>query len=324
MKRRQFLGGAAGVLAWSVTGRARAAAPIRIGWISAGQPAASAVFLEALRAGLADLSHVERRSYTIEARYGEDNLDRVPSLIEDLRKLQVDMIATNGPATRVVVWSVRDLPVLYVFSADPVGAGFAQSFARPGRNSTGICLMSVEMNGKRMEMVREILPKARRVAIIANPGHVGEHLERAQSEETARQLGIEVRYFSTPNRDVFNEALTAIAADPPDALLTFPDPLTIQNRQTLAGLAIDLRIPFISGWATFAESGALCTYGPRLAESYRRLAYYVDRVGKGSRPAELPIELPSVFELVINMKTAKALGLTLPPALLARADTVIE
>jgi len=325
MKRRTFIGGAAGVAAWSLTGPAAyAAAPARIGWISAGQPAASALFLDALRAGLADLGYAEGRTYAIEARYGEDNLDRVPALIDELRKTPVDIIATNGPATRVIVRNVRDLPVLYVFSADPIIAGLADSLARPGGNSTGISLLSVEMNGKRLQLLREIAPQLRRVAIVANPGHAGENLERAESEETARRLGITVNYFSTPNRDVFDEALATILADPPDALVTFPDPLTIQSRQTLADLAIHLRIPFISGWAIFAESGALCTYGPRLVESYRRLAYYVDRVLRGAKTADLPIELPRVFELVINLKTAKALDLTLPPSLIARADQVIE
>jgi putative ABC transport system substrate-binding protein len=324
MKRREFIGCAAGAVAWSLARPARAAPPTRIGWISASQPAATALFLDVVRGGLADLGHTEGQGYVLEARYGEDSLDRVPSLIDELRKHPVDIIVTVGTATSMVVDRVRDIPVLFVVSGDPVIAGFAESLARPGRNSTGLSLLSVEMNGKRLELLREIVPTLRQVAIIASPWHAGEKSERAQSEETARRLEIDIRYFATPSRDAVNEAFAAISANPPDALLAFPDPITIQSRQAMADLALRLRIPFIAGWPIFAESGALCTYGPRLVESYRRLAYYVDRVLKGANPAELPIELPRVFQLVVNLKTAKALDLTLPPSLLARADTVIE
>jgi putative ABC transport system substrate-binding protein len=184
--------------------------------------------------------------------------------------------------------------------------------------------MSAEMNGKRLELLREILPQIRRVAILASPTHAGEELERSNSLEMAQRLGITIQYFPTPNAAELRGAYTSMAAEPPQAIVVFPDPVTVANRQHIIDFASTLRIPVVSGWADFADSGALCTYGPRLTESYRRLAYYVDRILKGEKAAELPIERPTVFEVVINLKTAKALGIEVQPALIARADRVIE
>jgi len=168
------------------------------------------------------------------------------------------------------------------------------------------------------------MPQLRRVAIIASPTHAGEELERTDSVEMAQRLGITVQYFPTPSPAELDRAYVGMAADPPQAIVVFPDPVTFANRQQIIDFASSHGVPVVSGWADFAEAGALCTYGPRLAESYRRLAYYVDRILKGLKPAELPIERPTVFEFVINLKTAKALGIDVSPTLLARADRVIE
>jgi putative ABC transport system substrate-binding protein len=189
---------------------------------------------------------------------------------------------------------------------------------------TGITLMSAEMNGKRLELLREILPQIRRVAILASPTHAGKELERSNSLEMAQRLGIAIQYFPTPTAAELRGAYASMAAEPPQAIVVFPDPVTVANRQQIIDFARTLRIPVVSGWADFADSGALCTYGPRLTESYRRLAYYVDRILKGEKAAELPIERPTVFELVVNLQTAKALGIEVPPTLLARADRVVE
>lgn len=214
--------------------------------------------------------------------------------------------------------------MIYVFSADPVLAGIADSLARPARKMTGITLLSAELNGKRLELLREIMPQISRVAILASPTHAGEELERSNSVEMAQRLGITIEYFPTPSPEELRGAYTRLAADPPQAIVVFPDPITFTNRRQIVDFANDHRVPVVSGWADFAEAGALYTYGPRLTESYRRLAYYVDRILKGEKPAELPIERPTVFEFVINLKTAKALGIEVPPMLLARADRVIE
>jgi putative ABC transport system substrate-binding protein len=184
--------------------------------------------------------------------------------------------------------------------------------------------MSVELNGKRLELLREIMPATRRVAILANPHHRGEHLERRDSEETAQRLGITIQYLPVHDAAELEASFEPIRAGSPDAIVVFPDPLVIQKRERIIDFAMTQAIPVLSGWSIFAHSGALCTYGPRLTESYRRAAYYVDRILKGSRPADLPIERPTKFELVVNLKTAKALGLVIPPNLLARADEVLE
>jgi len=184
--------------------------------------------------------------------------------------------------------------------------------------------MAVELNGKRLDLLKDIIPKLRRVAVIGNPEHPGAHLERGFSEETGRQLGLTIDYFPTETRDKLTTALAAMADDPPQALSILADGFAIQNRQTIIDFAMSKHIPAISGWPIFAQSGALFTYGPKVADSYRRLAYYVDRVFKGARPADLPIEQPTTFEFVINMRTAKALGITISPSLLASADRVID
>ena len=189
---------------------------------------------------------------------------------------------------------------------------------------TGVTLMAVEFNGKRLELLQEIVPDLRRVAIVGNPEHPGAHLERAFSEETARRLDLAIEYLPTRTRDELTSVLSAISAHPPQAISLLADGFAIQNRQTIIDFAMRHRAPVISGWPIFARSGAVCTYGPRLTESYGRLAYYIDRILKGAKPDDLPIERPTKFEFVINLRTAKALGLTIPPSLLVRADEVIE
>jgi len=238
--------------------------------------------------------------------------------------LPVNLIVAQGAAAFEVRGLGLPVPIVYSMSADPVSAGFADSLARPRGNMTGVTLMAVEFNGKRLELLQEIVPALRKVAIIGNPEHPGAHLERAFSEETARRLGLAIEYRPTRTRDELTSVLTSIAADPPQAISLLADGFAIQNRQTIIDFAMRLRVPVISGWPVFARSGAICTYGPRLTESYRRLAYFIDRILKGAKPAELPIERPTKFEFVVNLSTAKSVGLTIPPSLLVRADEVIE
>jgi putative ABC transport system substrate-binding protein len=316
------LGGAA--TAWPLRAHAQQPKVARLGWLTTAPASDVNPFVDALRAGLAVQGYIENRNLTVIARYADGDIGRVPVLAEELAGLPVDVIATQGTATRLLQKASARVPVVYVFSADPVLAGIADSLARPGRNMTGISLLSAELNGKRLELLREIMPRIGRVAILASPTHAGEELERSNSIEMAQKLGITIQYFPTPNLAELRNAYSGMAADPPQAIVVFPDPVTVANRAHIIDFAATLRIPVVSGWADFADVGALCTYGPRLTESYRWLAYYVDRVLKGEKPAELPIERPTIFELVINLKTAKALGIDVQPALLARADRVIE
>ena len=216
------------------------------------------------------------------------------------------------------------IPSVYVYSGDPVVAGIAESFARPGGNMTGLTFMAADLNAKRLDLLRDIVPSLRRVAIIANPEHPGSQIERTYSEETAKKLGLETEFFSTTTEDQLTAALAAMDPRPPQAISLFADGFAIQYRERIIDYGMRRRAPVISGWPIFARSGAICSYGPKLSESYRRLAYYVDRVLKGTAPSDLPIERPTKFETVVNMKTAKTLGLTVPPALLTAADEVIE
>ena len=325
MQRRTFLSSALAFAGIPQVAVAQSPAKtFRIGWIVGSSAAGSAIFLEALRAGLAEHGYVEGRDLVIDTRYGDDMPERVPALAQELLRIPVDLLVTQGPATRTLAKEIHGVPIVYVFSADPVLAGIAQSLARPGGNATGITLMSVELNGKRIELLREMLPQLRRVAILANPNHSGAEFELQACEDAARQLGIAVKQVLVRNPGELEESFPEIAADKPEAITVIPDGLVIQKRARIIDVAAAGRIPVISGWKVFAESGALCTYGPRLTESYRRAAYYVDRILKGERPAELPIERPTVFELVLNQRAANALGMTIPQSMLARADEVIE
>jgi putative tryptophan/tyrosine transport system substrate-binding protein len=296
----------------------------RIGWLTAQRPASLTPYLDAFRSGLSDLGYKETGNLHIEYRYGEDDIGRVPELAESLLRVPVALIVAQGAAVSAVRKLGISVPVIYVFSADPVSAGFAENLSRPTGNMTGITFMAAEMNGKRLEILCEFVPDLKHVALIANPEHAGEQLERAYCEEVAGRLGLSLSYFPTRTTPDLTAAFDSIASGPARGLCVFADGFAVQNRGRIIEFATSQRIPVVSGWRVFAESGAICTYGPRLTESYRRLASYVDRILKGSKPSDLPIEQPTTFETIVNRRTANALGLTIPPTLLARADEVIE
>ena len=325
MRRREFIATLASAAAWPLSAHSQQAPrAARIGWLTAQRAPSLAPYVDAFRASLADLGYVDGRNLVIEFRYGDDAIERVPQLAAELVRFPVDVIVAQGQAAFVISKLGLPVPVVYVYSGDPVTAGFADSLARPRGNMTGVTFMAADLNGKRLELLREFIPHLRHVTIVANPEHPGEHLERAHAEEAGRQLGLTVGYFQTRTQDELSNAFSAMARDPPQAISLFSDGFAIQNRKRIIDFAMSHRAPVISGWPVFAESGALCSYGPRLAESYRRLAHYVDRVLKGTKPVDLPIEQPTKFQLVLNLLTAKTLGITVPPTLLARADDVIE
>jgi putative ABC transport system substrate-binding protein len=302
-------------------GQAKAA---RIGWLTAQQESSLTPYLTAFRSSLADLGYVEGRNLTIKYRFGNDAPERVPDLMGELTKVPVDLIVAQGAAVSEIGKLPHPLPIVYVFSGDPVSAGFAESLARPRNNMTGLTFMAAEFNGKRLEMLRDIVPDLRRIAVVANSEHPGQDLEWAYSEVVARRLGLSLEHYPTRSRDELKGAFEKMTGNPPQAILLFADGFAVQNRQAIIDFATARRIPVVSGWSVFARSGALFTYGPRLVDSYRKLAGYVDRVLKGAKPADLPIEQPTTFETVINQKVAKALGLTIPPTVLVSADEVIE
>ena len=326
MKRRDLL---LSTLALSVPARHAGAqgAPrptMRIGWLTGQGEPSLAPYVRAFRAALADLGAVEGRNLQIEFRYGDDLPDRVPAMAAELERLPVDLIVAQGAAVFDISKLGLKVPVVYVYSGDPVSAGLAESLARPRGNMTGLTFMAVEFNGKRLELLGEIVPRLRRVAILANPEHPGEPREHGNSEEIGRTLGLATPYFPARNPAELDVVLARIASDGSQAISVFADGFAVQNRRTIIDFAMRRRIPVISGWPVFAQSGALCSYGPKLTDSYRRLAYYVDRVLKGANPIDLPIEQPTTFEMVLNLKTAAALGLVIPPSVLLRADTLIQ
>jgi putative ABC transport system substrate-binding protein len=296
----------------------------RIGWLTAQRASSLTPFLDVFHSGLAELGYRPGENLEIEYRYGDDNLLRVAPLATELMRQQVNLLVVQGAAVPLVYELKLPMPSVYVFSGDPVVAGIAESLARPGGDMTGLTFMAPELNAKRLELLRDIVTGLRRVAIIANPEHPGSQIERTYSEETAQKLGLETEFFSTATEDQLTAAFAAMDPRPPQAISLFADGFAIQNRQRIIDYGMRHRAPVISGWPVFARSGAICSYGPKLSESYRRLAYYVDRVLKGTRPSDLPIERPTKFEMTVNMKTAKTLGLTVPNSIIVSADEIIE
>jgi len=307
-----------------IGGAQAAGRTFRIGWLTAQRESSLAPFLEAFRSGLAEFGYRAGENLEIDYRYGDDNLLRVAPLAVELVRKPVDVLVVQGAAFPLVYELKLSTPAVYVFSGDPVVAGFADSLAHPRGNMTGVTFMAAELNAKRLELLRDMIPDLRRVAVIANPEHPGSEVERTYSEETARKLGLTMEFFGTATESQLASALATMDSNPPQALSLFADGFAIQYRQRIIDFGMKHRAPVISGWEVFARSGALCSYGPKLSESYRRLAYYVDRVLKGTPPSELPIERPTKFETVINVKTAKMLGLKIPDSIITSADKLIE
>lgn len=324
MDRRTFLASAVALAALPGRAAAQGAKPLKIGYLSAQQEASFTPYLAPFRQGFGALGYVEGQNLTVEYRFGNDQLDRVPALAEDLVKSGVQLIVAQGAAVSEMVKHPLAVPLVYIFSGDPVSAGFADSLSRPRGNMTGVTLMAAELNGKRLEILRDIVPGLRRVAIIANPEHHGVNLERANSEETGQRLGIDIRYYATPSPKALDAAFASIQGDAAQAISVFSDGFAVQNRKMIFDFAADRRLPVIAAWSVFARSGAICSYGPLQSEQYRRLAGYVDRIVRGAKPSELPIQQPTKFETIVNMKVARSLGLTIPPSLLASADELIE
>jgi putative ABC transport system substrate-binding protein len=296
----------------------------RIGWLTAQRPASLVPYVQAFRTSLAELGFVEGRNLAIEFRYGDDDLGKVRGLAEELARLPVDLIVAQGEAALEIKTANLPVPVVYAYSGDPVAAGLAESLARPNTSMTGLTYLGLELNGKRLELLREIVPSVRRVALLANPAYPGESGERANSEAAAGRIGLDVRYVAARTADELAAAFARMTSEKVQAISLFADSFAVQNRDRIIAFAMSQRIPLVSSWPVFAESGALCTYGPRLADSYRRLAYYADRVLRGTRPAELPIEQPTTIELIVNLKTAATLAIKVPEAVLVRADRVIS
>jgi putative tryptophan/tyrosine transport system substrate-binding protein len=279
---------------------------------------------DAFQQGLRDLGYIEGENIVIERRYAMGNRDKIPEIAAELVGLKMDAIVSVGPATPFAAKSVKTIPVVMAYSGDPVDAGIVASLARPGGNVTGVTFFAAVLAGKRVELLKETVPKISRVAILANPGHAGEQLELKETQTAARALNVPLQYHTVQGPDDFNEAFRLMAKERAEAVIVFPDALTMAHRKEIAESSAKSRMASISGWSEFVEAGGMMTYGPNLFDSFRRVAIYVDKILKGTKPADLPVEQPMKFELVINLKTAKQIGVTIPPNVLARADRVVR
>lgn len=323
--RRQILKAFAAGLVWPpLQGLAQANRPHRVGWISLANSDLPSPFLEAFRQGLRERGYIEGKNLVVDARLADGSTERADQMVKELVQSRADVIATQGSA----VWSAHrhagTTPVVMGYSGDPVAAKLVESLARPGGTRTGVTFMSSELVGKRLEVLAPVLPAGARVAIIANPEHPGEQTELRHSRIAAQTLGLQTAYFPVHTSAQLDAALKAIASDSTQAIVAFPDALTLDQRGKIAAFGIDHRIPAASGWSMYADSGFLMTYGPNLRNSYAHMAGYVDKILKGAKPADLPVELPTSVEFVVNQKTARAIGVKLPQAMLLRADRVIE
>jgi putative ABC transport system substrate-binding protein len=326
--RRAFIGTlACGLLAAPFTANAQPAGKVyRVGYLTAGSIAANPRVLEAFRQGLRELGWVEGQNVVIEYRSAEGRFDRLPDLAAELVRLKVDVIV--GAATPAVVAAKKataSIPIVGVSLTEPVGIGLIASLARPGGNVTGVSYsVGTDIFGKDLELLTEAVPKVRRIAVLSNPdGPVYTHTT-SNIKEAARSLGLQLQLVEARGPGDFDGAFATMARERVGALLVVTDPVFIPHRARLVGLAAKNRLPSIFTQRADVEAGGLMSYGPNFADMYRRAATYVDKILKGAKPADLPVEQPTKFELVINLKTAKALGLTIPPSLLQRADEVIQ
>jgi len=279
---------------------------------------------EAFRQGLRDLGYVEGQNIAIEYRSGEGS-SRLADLAAELSQLKVDVIVAQGAAATPAKTAAGVVPVVFGISGDPVEGGFVASLARPGGNMTGVTFLAFELVGKRLELLKEVLPKISRVAVLANPAHPGEQRELRETQNTAQSLGATLQYLQVKASTDFDGAFEAVSKQHANALLVFPDAVTMAHRVRIAEFAAKSRLPSMFGWKEYVEAGGLMSYGPNLQDFYRqRIPMYVDKILKGTKPADLPVEQPMKFEFIINLKAAKQIGLTIPPNVLARADKVIR
>jgi putative tryptophan/tyrosine transport system substrate-binding protein len=326
MNRRAFVTGLGAVLAAPLGAEAQQAARIpRIGVLHPGAPATSSHFAAAFTEGLRELGYLEGQNIVVERRFGEAKAERLSDIAAELVRLKVDVIVTStDPGIAAVKRQTQLIPIVMANSTDPVGTGFVASLARPGGNVTGLSSVSPELSAKRLELLKEAVPRLSRVAIVWNPDVRGAVLEYKETESAARSLHLQLQSVEVNRPDGFDRAFSAVTTGRAEALTVASSSLAFRNRGRIASLAQKNRLPSIYGLREFADAGGLMAYGPNYAELWRRAAAYVSKILKGAKPGELPVEQPTTFELVINLKTAKALGLTIPPSLLRRADQIIE
>jgi len=327
MDRRAFIvtvGG--GLLAAPLAVAAQQTGKIyRIGYLASASATATQHLVDAFRQGLGELGWIEGQNVVIEYRFAEGRHERLPALAADLIHLKVDIIAAGPtPPASAAKNATKTIPIVMTAVGDPVEQGLVASLAHPGGNVTGVSFSSLEIFGKVLELLKESVPKVRRVAILSNPANPAQAFAARHVTAAAQSLRVQLRLLEARGPSAFDGAFAAMAEDQVQALLVLTDPMFLLHRARLAALAVQYRQPSMYAVKEGVEAGGLMSYGPSLVAAFRRAAVFVDKILKGARPADLPVEEPTKFELVINLKTAKALGLTIPPSMLARADQVIE
>jgi putative ABC transport system substrate-binding protein len=327
-RRRFLLTSLAGALAAPLAPEAQQAARVaRIGYLAANL-AASPHMREAFLQGLRDLGYVEGGNVVIEYRSAEGKLERLPALAAELIALKVDVILAGGtPQTLAAKQATKTIPIVFAAAADAVGSGIIPSLARPGGNVTGLSFLAPELVGKCLELLKQAVPGVSRVAVLWHPGALGERTEKdmlKEAEVAARALGVRLQFVEARGPADFDRAFSEMTRARASALTLLTSTMFISERRRLVDLAAKNRLPAVYPWREGVDAGGLMSYGPDFADLFRRAATYVDKILKGAKPGDLPIEQPTKFEFVINLKTAKALSLTIPPSLLLRADQVIE
>ncbi len=315
------------ILAMPLTAEAQQAGKVwRIGFLVTGSRSDSALMLDAFRQGLRELGWVEGQNLAIEYRFAEGRSDRLPDLAAGLVRLEVDIIVAGATLGAVAAKHASStIPIVMISVADPVGLGLIDSLARPGGNATGLTYsVGTDIIGKQLELLKQIVPTVRRVAILSNPAFPAQALAIREVKVAARLLGVQLQLLEARGPDELEDAFAAMAKRGVGALLVVGDAMFLLHRTRLAELAARSRLPAAYALREHVEAGGLMSYGPSLTDLFRRAAIFVDKILKGGKPGDVPVEQPTKFELVINLKTAKALALTIPPSLLLRADEVIE
>jgi putative ABC transport system substrate-binding protein len=328
MDRRTFLAGTGAVLLATPLGvEAQPAGKVwRIGFLGDGsRDDRVGISLEPFREGLRDLGYVDGKNVIIEDRWTDGKGERLPELLDELIRLKVDVVVTHGVrAGKAAKAATKTIPIVVAITPDPVGAGLVASLARPGGNVTGLSDEVTDLAEKEIQFFQEALPRLKRVAFLWNEGNPGARLTFDATLKAARKFGLEVTIHGVTRIEQLEFTVDRIAKERPDGVIVIHDFFIVNNRVRVAQLALKNRLPTVCAATPFAVAGGLMAYAPNYGDLFRRSAIYVDKILKGAKPADLPVEQPTKFELVINLKTAKALGLTIPPSLLARADEVIQ
>lgn len=328
MRRREFIKVIAGsaAAAWPFAGRAQQPTKVpRIGFLGNSTAALEADLVKPFRDGLRELGYEEGRDIVIEYRWAEGNYERFPTLIAELIALKVDVFVTAGtPAAVAIRKATTSIPLVMVAVGDPVGTGLVASFARPGGSSTGLTSLAPELEGKRLELLREVAPKLSYIAILWNPDNAYMTTTEREVQTAAKVLQMKVLSLAVRTPGELDAAFASVLKERPGALNVLADRLFLHSRGRIIDFAIKQKLPGVHAYRELIVSGGLMSYGPSYADMHRRAATYVDKILKGAKPADLPVQAPTKFELVINLKSARDLGLTVPPTLLARADELIE